>query len=159
MNPFATCPLTRTAGTDMTARSESEIFWEDRYRDASPETSGRPSAVLVRYAEARTPGRALELGVGGAVEVEPGATQGRRTSSIVAGYQGDRRGGQRDPAVRAAVGLVEEGVAEGIRTAGRTGGVTAAGVGIDALGSRLLSPSNPSCEHDNRNRNKRITPH
>ena len=48
----------------MTAPSESETFWEDRYRDASPETSGRPSAVLVRYAEARTPGRALELGCG-----------------------------------------------------------------------------------------------
>ena len=48
----------------MTAPSESETFWEERYRDASPETSGRPSAVLVRYAEARTPGRALELGCG-----------------------------------------------------------------------------------------------
>lgn len=48
----------------MTSPSESETFWEDRYGDASPETSGRPSAVLVRYAEARTPGRALELGCG-----------------------------------------------------------------------------------------------
>ena len=48
----------------MTAPSESETFWEDLYRDASSETSGRPSTVLVRYAEARTPGRALELGCG-----------------------------------------------------------------------------------------------
>lgn len=48
----------------MAEPTESETFWEDRYRDASPETSGRPSTVLVRYAEARTPGRALELGCG-----------------------------------------------------------------------------------------------
>lgn len=48
----------------MTAPSESEAFWEDRYSDASAETSGRPSTVLVRYAEARKPGRALELGCG-----------------------------------------------------------------------------------------------
>ncbi len=44
--------------------SPSERFWEDRYRTASPATSGRPSAALVRFAEGLTPGRALELGCG-----------------------------------------------------------------------------------------------
>jgi len=37
-------------------------FWEDRYRDASGETSGRPSTVLERYAQDLVPGRALDLG-------------------------------------------------------------------------------------------------
>ncbi|WP_306144702.1 bifunctional 2-polyprenyl-6-hydroxyphenol methylase/3-demethylubiquinol 3-O-methyltransferase UbiG [Roseibium sp. MMSF_3412] len=37
-------------------------FWEDRYRDASAETTGRPSAILEHYAKELVPGRALDLG-------------------------------------------------------------------------------------------------
>ena len=37
-------------------------FWEDRYRDASAETTGRPSAILKRHAQDLVPGRALDLG-------------------------------------------------------------------------------------------------
>ena len=44
--------------------SPSERFWEDRYRNASPVTSGRPSAALAHFAEGLTPGRALDLGCG-----------------------------------------------------------------------------------------------
>lgn len=39
-----------------------ETFWEEHYRKRSGATSGRPSAVLVRFAEGRTLGRALDLG-------------------------------------------------------------------------------------------------
>ena len=39
-----------------------EAFWEDHYRGLSATTSGRPSAALVRFAEGREPGRALDLG-------------------------------------------------------------------------------------------------
>ena len=42
----------------------SKRFWEDRYRDASPATSGRPSAALARFGEGLLPGRALDLGCG-----------------------------------------------------------------------------------------------
>lgn len=44
--------------------SESQDFWENRYREGAKTSSGRPSALLVQYAEGRTPGRALELGCG-----------------------------------------------------------------------------------------------
>lgn len=37
-------------------------FWENIYRDAAPQTSGRPSLVLERFAKDRGPGRALDLG-------------------------------------------------------------------------------------------------
>jgi SAM-dependent methyltransferase len=39
-------------------------FWEDKYEKASPETSGRPSAVLERFVKDRSAGSALELGCG-----------------------------------------------------------------------------------------------
>ncbi|MEM7026207.1 MAG: class I SAM-dependent methyltransferase [Pseudomonadota bacterium] len=37
-------------------------FWEEVYRAASPESGGRPSAVLERFVSGRTPGTALDLG-------------------------------------------------------------------------------------------------
>jgi SAM-dependent methyltransferase len=37
-------------------------FWEERYENASGETSGKPSLALERYAKDRTPGAALDLG-------------------------------------------------------------------------------------------------
>ena len=37
-------------------------FWEERYEDASGETSGKPSLALERYALGRQPGAALDLG-------------------------------------------------------------------------------------------------
>lgn len=37
-------------------------FWDNVYSDASPETNGRPSAVLKRFVQDRTPGAALDLG-------------------------------------------------------------------------------------------------
>lgn len=42
--------------------NEGEAFWEDLYRGMSGETSGRPSAALIRFVERRKPGRALDLG-------------------------------------------------------------------------------------------------
>ena len=43
-------------------RIDPERFWEDRYRAASPGSSGKPGSVLRRFTEALAPGRALELG-------------------------------------------------------------------------------------------------
>lgn len=37
-------------------------FWEKHYAGTTGKTSGRPSAALVRFAEGRRPGRALDLG-------------------------------------------------------------------------------------------------
>lgn len=39
-----------------------QAFWDDRYRGASHQTSGLPSALLKRFATDRVPGRALDLG-------------------------------------------------------------------------------------------------
>ncbi len=39
-------------------------FWQQHYEKASPETSGRPSAVLERFVKDRASGNALELGCG-----------------------------------------------------------------------------------------------
>lgn len=39
-----------------------QAFWDDRYRDASDQTSGLPSALLERFATGRAPGCALDLG-------------------------------------------------------------------------------------------------
>lgn len=40
----------------------SEAFWEKHYRGMPDRTNGRASAALVRFAGARKPGRALDLG-------------------------------------------------------------------------------------------------
>lgn len=42
--------------------SEGEAFWEARYAEASPESTGRPSDALVRFAGDLPPGRSLDLG-------------------------------------------------------------------------------------------------
>ena len=45
------------------SRSQSaQSFWENIYRDASPETSGLPTHALRRLVENRKPGNALDLG-------------------------------------------------------------------------------------------------
>lgn len=44
--------------------TDPERYWEERYRDASPHTSGKPGKALQRFVEALNPGRALELGCG-----------------------------------------------------------------------------------------------
>lgn len=43
---------------------DPEGYWEARYRDGSPTSSGRPGAALRAFSELLTPGRALELGCG-----------------------------------------------------------------------------------------------
>ncbi len=43
---------------------DPEGYWEARYRGGSPTSSGRPGAMLRKYAEGLAPGRALELGCG-----------------------------------------------------------------------------------------------
>lgn len=48
----------------MNVPTPSEQFWENRYRDASPATSRRPSVALARFAEELRPARALDLGCG-----------------------------------------------------------------------------------------------
>lgn len=47
---------------DETGRADPAQFWEERYRSASPGSSGKPGAMLKRFTEALAPGRALELG-------------------------------------------------------------------------------------------------
>jgi SAM-dependent methyltransferase len=42
--------------------NEAERFWEGIYRDASPNSTGRPNTVLQRFVEDLTPASALELG-------------------------------------------------------------------------------------------------
>ncbi|NIY77681.1 class I SAM-dependent methyltransferase [Thalassospira sp. HF15] len=39
-------------------------FWQETYEKASPQTSGKPSAILERFVKDRTAGCALELGCG-----------------------------------------------------------------------------------------------
>ena len=39
-------------------------FWNDRYREKTGETSGKPGLVLSQFAGPLAPGRALELGCG-----------------------------------------------------------------------------------------------
>lgn len=48
--------------TDPPLGTPGETFWEKHYRGRSGETSGRPGAAIVRFAQGRTPGRALDLG-------------------------------------------------------------------------------------------------
>ncbi len=45
-------------------RDNAGQFWEERYKSASHETSGRPGKALRQFAEPLTPGQALELGCG-----------------------------------------------------------------------------------------------
>ena len=51
-----------TDAPDTPLGTPGEAFWEERYRGVSGQTSGRPSAALVRFAKDREPGRALDLG-------------------------------------------------------------------------------------------------
>jgi len=46
------------------ADTDAGEFWENVYRAASPNTSGRPGTVLKHFAEGLSPGRALELACG-----------------------------------------------------------------------------------------------
>jgi ubiquinone/menaquinone biosynthesis C-methylase UbiE len=46
------------------AQTDPELFWEERYRSGSPETSGKPGAMLRQVTELLKPGSALELGCG-----------------------------------------------------------------------------------------------
>jgi len=45
-------------------KMDPSTFWEEIYEKASPQTSGRPSAVLERFVKDRPVGHALELGCG-----------------------------------------------------------------------------------------------
>lgn len=45
-------------------QADPERYWEDRYRSASPDSSGKPGVALRRFAEPLKAGRALELGCG-----------------------------------------------------------------------------------------------
>ncbi len=52
-------------GHDMTVPRQHDdptTFWESHYAKMTKPSGGRPSAILVRFAKGRTPGRALELG-------------------------------------------------------------------------------------------------
>lgn len=44
------------------APRDLRTFWEDRYGAMTQPTSGKPSAVLERFATGRVPGRALDIG-------------------------------------------------------------------------------------------------
>ncbi len=46
------------------SKNQIQAFWENHYRSASPETSGRPGAALQQFASPLPPARALELGCG-----------------------------------------------------------------------------------------------
>ncbi|MDG4718464.1 MULTISPECIES: class I SAM-dependent methyltransferase [Thalassospira] len=45
-------------------KMDPRTFWEETYEKQSPQTSGKPSAVLERFVAGRPVGRALELGCG-----------------------------------------------------------------------------------------------
>lgn len=45
-------------------QGDAARYWEERYRAASPRTSGKPGAALQLFAGSLPPGRALELGCG-----------------------------------------------------------------------------------------------
>ncbi|KZB69399.1 bifunctional 2-polyprenyl-6-hydroxyphenol methylase/3-demethylubiquinol 3-O-methyltransferase UbiG [Thalassospira sp. MCCC 1A02491] len=45
-------------------KMDARTFWEETYEKQSPQTSGKPSAVLERFVAGRPVGRALELGCG-----------------------------------------------------------------------------------------------
>src|SRR5690606_41029397 len=45
-------------------RADPERFWEERYKAASPHTTGRPGTALRRFTDPLLPGSALELGCG-----------------------------------------------------------------------------------------------
>lgn len=45
-------------------KMDPRTFWEEIYEKASSQTSGRPSAILERFAKDRPVGHALELGCG-----------------------------------------------------------------------------------------------
>lgn len=47
---------------NMTTEQSGAAFWADLYRSKITPSGGRPSAALMRFAEGRTPGRALDLG-------------------------------------------------------------------------------------------------
>ena len=47
---------------DTNLQDDPTVFWERHYAEMTKPSGGRPSAILVRFAEGRTPGRALELG-------------------------------------------------------------------------------------------------
>lgn len=53
-----------TKGLEDSKEISPEQYWEERYRRASPQTSGKPGEALRRFAEPLKPGRALELGCG-----------------------------------------------------------------------------------------------
>jgi SAM-dependent methyltransferase len=42
--------------------TDAPTFWEDHYGKMTKPSGGRPSAILVRFAEGRLPGRAMDLG-------------------------------------------------------------------------------------------------
>lgn len=42
--------------------TDTASFWEDHYGKMTKPSGGRPSALLVRFTEGRTPGRAMDLG-------------------------------------------------------------------------------------------------
>ena len=65
----------------MNAQSPSEEFWENHYRSVSPDSTGRPSSVLVEFVEDRQPGNALELGCGKGDDAVWLARQGWRVTA------------------------------------------------------------------------------
>lgn len=47
---------------DISKQTEAEVFWEGIYRKSSPQSGGKPGAVLERIASQLKPGRTLDLG-------------------------------------------------------------------------------------------------
>lgn len=43
-------------------QSDPEQFWEEMYRTASPDSSGKPGKIFQKFTKSLKPGRALELG-------------------------------------------------------------------------------------------------
>lgn len=61
-------------------QDDPAAFWEGHYAKMTKPSGGRPSALLVRFADGRTPGRALDLGCARGDDAIWLATQGWTTT-------------------------------------------------------------------------------